>query len=247
MKPKKHVLFFFLNNSLNLQGSGCSAERIFFSLLQLSEVKWHEARDTPRCSCRPRFSPRQGTDPRHFCLWRSSAQKTNKQSRANQASCRFKGSGTATKARLQPALWLVFWQQPTSKQEVSEQMWIWQNLEVKTLEERLSESGLTATMRFMASSFRESLLLSSISFKSSCLQMRDPGIEKNKTHRLALLTILITQKSSKKGRPAFFFICKHWKFIKVCERDPEIIPFEVRNSSGKIWRALKVQLVGKKN
>ncbi len=30
---------------------------------------------------------------------------------------------------------------------------------------------LTATMRFMASSFKESLLLSSISFRSSCLKM----------------------------------------------------------------------------
>lgn len=67
--------------------------------------------------------------------------------------------------------------------------------------------------------------------------------------RLALLTepSLITQNSSKKGRPVFFFFpSKCWKFIKVCERDPEMIPFEVRNSPGKIWKALKVRLVKKK-
>lgn len=33
------------------------------------------------------------------------------------------------------------------------------------------------------------------------------------------------------------------KFIKVCKPDPEIIPFEVRNPTGKIWEALKVELM----
>lgn len=43
----------------------------------------------------------------------------------------------------------------------------------------------------------------------------------------------------------FFSSSKRWKFIKVREHDPEMIPFEVRNSSGKIWKALKVRLVKK--
>lgn len=138
------------------------------------------------------------------------------------------------------------------------QRWIWQNLKVKSSRSNvLLHPVLTATMRFMASSFRESLLLSSISFKSSCLQKRDRERVKKKPHTEKWSLSFQTRSPhwAEPDYPKFeqerqtcylFFSSKCWKFIKVCERDPEMIPFEVRNSPGKIWKALKVRLVKKK-
>lgn len=104
---------------------------------------------------------------------------------------------------------------------------------------------LTATIRFIASSFRESLLLSSISFKSSCL--REEIIESQLIAFFAFFFLFTRTRNSKslyRGLKQETQTCvpisiQHSKFIKVCQCDPEIILFEVWKPACKMWKTFE--------